>query len=121
MNNLDFLGHPNMALVKYRHHHRILYGFMVMNLVFEVLLYTYMIRHRDFIIATLADAYREVPIERITGIFYGGTTLDVLVNSAMYYCGYKAMRSHQVTSYNQFVWLLLASIFTRIVISYLNM
>lgn len=94
LGNLDFVATPDTSLIRYRDHSRILLFFLTLNLMFEILLYTYLFWHRSYIIASLADTYRDVAVEKIERIFVGGTLLDVIVNIAMYFRGFKALTSH---------------------------
>ena len=36
-----------------------------MNAVFEAILYAYMIYHKEYIVENLADAYRDISLEKI--------------------------------------------------------
>ncbi|TNV71790.1 hypothetical protein FGO68_gene8271 [Halteria grandinella] len=38
----------------------------------------------------------------------------------MYYKGFVALKSHKVTDFNQYMWILLGTIFSRIIIGYFN-
>ncbi len=77
--------------------------------------------HKEFIVENLADAYRDIGLEKIERIFMWGTFADAVVNTIMYLYGFRAVKSHQVTSYNSFVCTMMFSVFAKIVISYLNM
>ena len=92
-----------------------------MNAVFESVLYVYLMYHKEFIVENLADAYRDIALEKIERVFLWGTFADAVVNAIMYIYGFIAVRSHKVTSYNSFVCTLLFAVFAKIVISYLNM
>ncbi len=50
---------------RYKNHQRLLFLFLIMNAVFETLLYLYLLYHQDFIIENLADAYRDIALEKI--------------------------------------------------------
>ncbi len=92
-----------------------------MNVVFEAILYLYLVYHKEFIVENLADAYRDISIEKLERIFYWSTFSDAVINAIMYTYGFIAVKSHKVTSYNTFVCTMLFSIFAKIIISYLNM
>jgi len=92
-----------------------------MNAVFEAILYLYLVYHKEFIVENLADAYRDISIEKLERIFFWSTFSDAVINATMYTYGFIAVKSHKVTSYNTFVCTMLFSIFAKIIISYLNM
>ena len=118
---MEHLIEPDQAILRYRTHRRNLLAFLVINIVFELILYSYLIYHFDYLMTTLAESYREVSPDKLRALFIEGSILDVIVNTWMYTTGFKALTQHKVTVFNHFVWLLLASVFTRILISYLNM
>jgi hypothetical protein len=92
-----------------------------MNAVFESILYIYLIYHKEFIVENLADAYRDIALEKISRIFVWGTFTDFIINLIMYSFGIVSVRSHKITTYNSYVCTLMFSILAKIVISYLNM
>ena len=63
----------------------------------------------------------DLPLEKLTRIFLISNGVDMIINICMYTYAYKAVKTHKITVYNTFNWILMASIFSRIVISYLNM
>jgi hypothetical protein len=42
----------------------------------------------------LEETYKELSYEKLKEIFIGGIIVDIAVNIAMYYYGYKALISH---------------------------
>ena len=91
-----------------------------MNLVFDLVLYAYLLHNSEFIVATLADAYRDIAYEKLYRFFMYGTVIDLMVNFVMYLVGKRALRSNRLLQYNHFTWCILATILSRIVVSYLN-
>jgi hypothetical protein len=91
MTNLDFILDPDVALVRYRGHCRALKVFLIVCLVFDILIYGYLYQNYDLIVASLADAYRDVTYERLSRIFLYGTMLDVLANVVMYFAARRAL------------------------------
>ena len=81
-------------MLRYRNHRKNLYVFLAMNLVFEVLLYIYLLLHKDYIVANLADAYRDIAIEKIERIFLWGTAVDFSANCLLYFYAFKSVTSH---------------------------
>ena len=92
-----------------------------MNVVFETVLYLYLLYHQNFIIQNLADAYRDIALEKIQRIFLWGTFTDFIINSIMYAYGFASVKTHKITTYNNFICTMLFAIFAKIVISYLSM
>jgi hypothetical protein len=93
----------------------------LVNVILEIALYSYMTINFDYLMASLTDSYREVAPEKLKTLFIEGSIMDIIVNTWMYFTAYRALSQHKVTIFNHFIWLLLASVFTRILISYLNM
>ena len=91
MTNLDFILDPDVALVRYRGHCRALKVCLIVCLVFDILIYGYLYQYSDLIVASLADAYRDVTYERLSRIFLYGTMLDVLANVVMYFAARRAL------------------------------
>ena len=106
---------------KYRDHRLYLGIFLCLNMVFEVLLYTYLFKNMDFIISQLSEIYRDLTLEKLQRVFIVSNLVDIIVNIFMYGMGFLALKTHKVTVYNSYHWVLMLSIFSRIVISYLNM
>ena len=92
-----------------------------MNIIFETVLYVYLLYHKDFIIENLADAYRDIAVEKIQRIFFWGTLIDSIINLIMHSYGFASVTTHKITVYNNFICIMLFAIFAKIVISYLNM
>jgi len=94
---------------------------LAVNIALEVALYSYIIIHFETLMEGLIESYKEVPPDRLKTLFVEGSLIDIAVNTWMYFTAFRAIASHKVTVFNHFIWLLLASVFTRILISYLNM
>ena len=109
------------AMKKYRDHRLYLGIFLCLNMVFEVLLYSYLFKNMDFIISQLSEIYRDLTVEKLQRVFIVSNLIDIIVNIFMYGMGFLALKTHKVTVYNSYHWVLMLSIFSRIVISYLNM
>lgn len=105
----------------YVHHRRTLIVFLVLSFIFEVLLYNYLFSNMDYIISQLSEIYRELTFEKLRSVFQVSNGVDITINIFMYVFGFHAVFSHKVTQYNMFHAVLILAVFSRIVISYLNM
>lgn len=105
----------------YLHHRRTLTILLLINMVFEMLLYTYLFLNLDFILAQLAEVYRELSYEELTLVFQVSNCADIAINVFVYVFGFYTLYSHKVSYFNIFNAILVIAIFSRIVISYLNM
>ncbi|CDW85792.1 UNKNOWN [Stylonychia lemnae] len=121
INNIDFMLDPEQAMNKYNEHRRNLTYFLVINFVFEIMLYYYLFSNMDFIISQLSEIYRDLTIEKLNRVFKLSNGIDIIVNMFMYSLGYMALKTHKITIFNAYHWVLMIAIFSRIVISYLNM
>jgi len=108
-------------MLKYNEHRKNLMYFLIVNLMFEMMLYYYLFTNMDFIISQLSEIYRDLTIEKLNKVFMLSNGIDIVINILMYSLGYLSLKSHKITLYNAYHWVLMLSIFSRIVISYLNM
>jgi len=92
----------------------------VVNVIFDICLYAYLLHNADLIVATLADAYRDIAFEKLYHFFIYGTVIDSLVNLIMYLVARRALLTNRLIQYNHFTWSILGTILSRIVVSYLN-
>jgi len=103
------------------HHRLILAAFVFLSLAFEVVLYYYLFANSDFIIQQLSQVYREISPERLHTVFLVSNFIDMGINTFVYVMGFLSLFTHKVTYYNVFHGLLILAVFSRIIISYLNM
>eukprot|EP00347_Sterkiella_histriomuscorum_P021773 403332815 len=120
INNIEFRLDPEQSMKKYNAHRRNLKFFLIVNLLFEIMLYYYLFSNMDFIVSQLSEIYRDLTIEKLYRVFEMSNGIDMVINVAMYTLGYIALSSHKITIFNAYHWVLMMSIFSRIVISYLN-
>ena len=93
---------------------------LTLNLIYEVLLIVYIAINHEFIITQLAEIYRNLSMDAIGKAFLAGYSIDSVINFFVYFTGFYGLYTHKAKYYNIFNNLLLLSVFTRIVISYLN-
>ena len=93
---------------------------LTLNLIYEVLLVVYIAINHEFIISQLGEIYRNLSVDAIGKAFIVGYSVDGAINIFVYSTGFYALYTHKAKYYNIFNNLLLLSVFTRIVISYLN-
>ena len=120
VSNFDFALEPGVALKSYLHHRKIVTVLLSLNLLYELCLVGYIVVNRDFIMAQLGEIYRNSTIGTIEKTFFACYSIDFAASCFAFGYGYSALYSHKVKQYNNFnLWLLLC-IFSKIVISYLN-
>ena len=105
----------------YLRHRRTLFIFLIVSLVFEVLLYIYLFNNMEYIIAQLAEIYKELSFEKLKSLFSVSNGVDITINSFMYAFGFYSILTHKVSYFNLFHAILVLAVFSRIIISYLNM
>ena len=109
-----------MALGSYLHHRKVIITLLSMNLLYELCLFVYVLTNREFILAQLGEIYRNSSMSTIENTFFCCYGLDFIASCFAFGYGYAALYSHKVTRYNTFNTWLLLTIFSKIVISYLN-
>ena len=102
------------------HHRNIVSGLLGLNLLYELCLFVYVAFNRDFIMAQLGEIYRNSSMGTIQNVFFICYGVDLAISALSYGFGFNALYTHKVKKYNTFNVFLLASIFIKIVISYLN-
>jgi hypothetical protein len=105
----------------YMHHRKTMFIFLLLNMTFELLLYYYLFTNKEYMIAQLGEIYKEMSIERLATVFSVCNGIDMIINLFAYSFGFYAVYSHKVTCYNLFNGILVLAVFSRIIISYLNM
>ena len=120
VSNFDFALEPGVALGSYLHHRKVLSVLLSLNLLYELGLVIYVMTNRDFILAQLGEIYRNSAMSTIENTFFACYGLDLVFSGLAFGYGFSALYSHKVTHYNTFNSWLLLTIFSKIVISYLN-
>lgn len=120
VNNFEFALEPGQALQSYLHHRKIIATLLSLNLVYEVCLLIYVLLNYDFIMAQLGEIYRNSSMSTIQNTFIGCYIFDFIVCGLSYGFGYHALYTHRVKSYNIFNLLILLCVFSKLIISYLN-
>lgn len=120
VSNFDFALEPGQALHNYLYHRKVLTALLSLNLIYELLLLVYIGVNHEFIMAQLGEIYRNLSMDAIGQAFITGYSIDTVINLFVYSTGFYALYTHRANYYNIFNNLLLFSIFSRIVISYLN-
>lgn len=120
VSNFDFALEPGVALKSYLHHRKIVTALLSLNLLYELCLIVYVLCNRDFIMAQLGEIYRNSTIGTIEKTFFICYAVDFVASCFAFGYGYNALYSHKVKQYNVFNLWLLVCIFSKIVISYLN-
>mmetsp|Transcript_22211 Transcript_22211/g.29721 ORF Transcript_22211/g.29721 Transcript_22211/m.29721 type:complete len:128 (+) Transcript_22211:390-773(+) len=88
--------------------------------MYELGLVFYVLSNQDFILAQLGEIYRNSTMTSIQKTFFVCYGVDLLFSLLAFAYGFSALYSHKVTRYNSFNSWLLLTIFSKIVISYLN-
>jgi hypothetical protein len=78
----------------------VLIGFLWINLIFDIMLNLYILLHYNYIMASLAETYKEYSYEKLRATFIGGSLFDIVLNTGMYMKGFGALKSHKVTEFN---------------------
>lgn len=91
-----------------------------MNFFFDLALNIYIVIHLNYILAALSETYKDYSLEKLTATLVCASVFDIVLNAAMYLKGFGALKTHRVTVFNQYMWLMLATIFSRIIIGYFN-
>ena len=120
VSNFDFALEPGQALNNYLHHRMVLLTLLSLNLAYELLLLLYIIINREFVIIQLGEIYRNLSIEAISQAFVTGYSIDTVINVFVYILGFYGLCTHKVRYLGLFNQILLLSVFSRIVLSYLN-
>jgi hypothetical protein len=105
----------------YLQHRKTLAIFLGLNMVFEIMLYIYLFSNMNYMIAQLGEIYKEMSIEKLATVFCVCNGIDILINIFVYTFGFYALYTHKITFYNLFNGALVIAVFSRIIISYLNM
>jgi hypothetical protein len=93
---------------------------LFLSLAFEISLYFYLFSNMNFIITELGQIYREISLQKLALIFKISNSVDMVINAMMYFFGFYSLYTHKATSYSIFHGCLILAVFSRIVISYLN-
>jgi hypothetical protein len=107
------------AINRYSRNRIYLLTIVWISLLCDISLTVYILCHIEQLLSNLAE--REFPYERLRNTFLTFMVLDTIISAGLYLFGFKAIYSHRVLTYNYFVWLLLASILTRIILGYFNL
>ena len=120
VSNFDFALEPGVALQSYLHHRKIVTALLTMNLLYELCLIGYVLVNHDFILAQLGEIYRNSSMGTIEQTFIIAYIVDFTASLVSFAYGYYALYTHKVQKYNTFNLWLLICIFSKIVLSYLN-
>ena len=120
VSNFDFALEPGQAVQNYIHHRKVLFILLSLTLVYELILIGYLLVNLDFIMAQLAEIYRNFGVQSIKSAFYWSFFVDLVIGIFSYTMGFYALRTHKVKLYNIFGNFLLISVFSKILLSYLN-
>ena len=120
VNNLEFILEPENALRAYLWHRKVFALCLFLSLAFEVSLYFYLFSNMNFIVTELAQIYREISLQKLALIFKVSNSIDLCINALMYTFGFYALFTHKAHTYSIFHGCLILAVFSRIVISYLN-
>ena len=97
-----------------------LYVLLILNLLLETLLTVYVFHYESFIIDQLNQVYKYKEVEKFKQFFEMITKSTAALNSLLFMYGFYTVFSHRVTNYLVFNIALMVSIFTGIMLTYLN-
>jgi len=120
LNNFEFILEPEQAVKNYMYHRKVLCVFLVLSVMYEFCLDVYLWKNKEFIITQLTEVYKNLDVDKLTNLFIYSNTIDLMLNLTLYGFGFYSLRTHKVNTFQWFNTLMLMSIFTRIIISYLN-
>ena len=120
VSNFEFTLEPGQALKSYMHHRKIVTVLLSLNLFYELCLLVYVCFNYDFIMAQLGEIYRNSTMGTIAHTFLACYVFDFGASAMAYGYGFYGLYTHKVKTYNSFNLFLLLCVFTKLVISYLN-
>lgn len=120
VSNFEFALEPGQAVANYVHHRKVLFILLTLTLCYEVALIVYLAVNRDFMLAQLVEIYRNFGNENVKSAFYWSFLVDFVIGSFTYGTGFWALKTHKVKLFNVFGNFLLISVFSKILLSYLN-
>ena len=120
VNNLEYLVEPESAIKNYFYSRNILYLLMFTNVMLQVLITYYVIRHEALILEELQRVYKIWHLDRVKSGFEFVTMINTVFNSVLFAYGFYAVFSHRVTCYQIFMTMLLISIFFEVLSAYIN-
>lgn len=120
MDNLEYLVEPDQAIKNYFEVRNHLYFIMFLNLMFESFMTIYIVKNEIEILNNLKRIYRFWHVKDFQNFFEVVTTVNASVNFVMYLYGFVTVFSHKVTNYQIYLVFLMVTIFTGILLTYIN-
>lgn len=89
-------------------------------LFYEICLVLYVMKNRELIIAQMTEIYSETTLDSFRDLLFYAFSFDGTLSLAAYFTGFCALMNNKPGMFECFTHLFLATIFTRIVISYIS-
>jgi hypothetical protein len=93
---------------------------LLLNLIYEICLLVYLVRNYSFILAQISEIYRLVSIPTIDKVVTTVYVFDIILGLATYLLAAYTLCSHKAFSYEWLVKLMLVILFSKLLMSYLN-
>ena len=120
VDNMDYLVEPDQAIKNYFEIRNYMYYILLLNVIFEALMTAYIIKNEMLILNNLKRIYRLWRVKDYQYFFEVITAANASFNAFMYVYGFYAVFSHKVTNYQIYLVILMITVFTGILMTYLN-
>lgn len=120
MDNMDYLVEPDQAIKNYFDVRNHLYIILLLNMVFECLMTMYIVKNELEILTNLKRIYKFWHVRDFQNFFEVITAANASINLVMYLYGFYTVFSHKVTNYQVYLVFLMVTVFTGILLTYIN-
>lgn len=120
MDNMEYLVEPDQAIKNYFEVRNHLYFILLLNLLFEALMTVYIVKNELEILNNLKRIYKFWHVRDFQNFFEVITAANASINLVMYLFGFYAVFSHKVTNYQVYLVFLMVTVFTGILLTYIN-
>lgn len=117
---MEYLVEPDQAIKNYFESRRYMFYVLVLNILFEAIMTMYIIKNEIILLNNLRKIYKFWRVRDYQYFFEALTTANASFNIIMYLYGFYAVHSHKVTNYQIYSAILLVTIFTGIMMTYIN-
>ena len=120
MDNMEYLVEPDQAIKNYFEVRNYLYFILLLNIIFEGLMTTYIVKNELEILQNLKRIYKFWHVRDFQNFFEVITAANASINLVMFLFGFYTVFSHKVTNYQIYLIFLMVTVFTGILLTYIN-
>jgi hypothetical protein len=118
--NFEFALEPGKALESYLQSRNLLAGLLTLDLIYEAILLVYIVKNYSFVLTQIAEIYRLFSLSSIDSVVTLAYSVDFIIGSITFMTGFYALWSHKTLAYEWFIKLVLITVVTKLMMSYLN-